>query len=229
MSSLRRHAWTALQVVLFAFVVAIALIYGESVTRLRSELERLGAWGAVGFVLLQALWMLTTTPSAPLMMLGGIVYGVWLGTLYVLIGGVLGATATFMIGRHTLRTRAVRGSRYAKQLQQVIRLVEDHPIVSIMIVRLAPVFPVNLLNYGFGATRISFRLYLVVSTLMLLPGAAIYTGLGNILSRAALGQRLPVLELASLIVFVAIGIALTWYARRRTKSARQQPGQEGDP
>lgn len=228
MRGLRKHAWTALQIGLFAGVIAIALVYGESVVRLRDELERWGAWGAAGFVALQALWMLTTVPSAPLMMLGGIVYGVWLGSLYVLIGGVLGASATFLIGRRMLRARTIRGARRKERLERVVRLVEDHPITAIIIVRMAPVFPVNLLNYGFGATNMSFRLYLVVSTIMLVPGAAVYTGLGNVLQYAALGERLPLVELAWLIVFAAIAAALTWYARRRAKSSEVQRGQAPD-
>lgn len=40
--------------------------------------------------------------------------------------------------------------------------------------RLVPIFPFNLLNYGFGLTRVPFWTYLLWSWFCMLPGTALY-------------------------------------------------------
>jgi uncharacterized membrane protein YdjX (TVP38/TMEM64 family) len=44
----------------------------------------------------------------------------------------------------------------------------------VAITRLIPVFPFNLLNYGFGLTKIPFWTYVFWSWLCMLPGTVLY-------------------------------------------------------
>src|SRR3970040_1243770 len=46
--------------------------------------------------------------------------------------------------------------------------------VIVALTRLAPLFPFNLLNYGFGLTRIPFWTYVFWSYLCMLPGTILY-------------------------------------------------------
>jgi uncharacterized membrane protein YdjX (TVP38/TMEM64 family) len=44
----------------------------------------------------------------------------------------------------------------------------------VAVLRLIPIFPFNLLNYGFGLTRIPFWTYVFWSWLCMLPGTVLY-------------------------------------------------------
>ena len=54
-----------------------------------------------------------------------------------------------------------------------------------LLTRLSPVFPFNLLNYALGLTSVSFRDYLLASWLGMLPGTMLYVYVGSTLRQLA--------------------------------------------
>ena len=59
--------------------------------------------GVIAFILLYIFWVNLFLPGSWLSMLGGLLYGSFLGSLYVFLGASLGATFTFFLGRTFLR------------------------------------------------------------------------------------------------------------------------------
>src|SRR5262249_3259422 len=60
----------------------------------------------------------------------------------------------------------------------------------VLLLRLSPVFPFNVLNYALGLTRIKFWPYVLASWLGMLPGTVMYVYLGSALgSLAKLGSE----------------------------------------
>ena len=62
----------------------------------------------------------------------------------------------------------------------------------VLLLRLSPAFPFNLLNYGLGLTSVRLRDYLLGSFLGMLPGTALYVYIGSLVTSAAelsSGQR----------------------------------------
>jgi uncharacterized membrane protein YdjX (TVP38/TMEM64 family) len=51
----------------------------------------------------------------------------------------------------------------------------------VLLLRLAPVFPFNLLNYALGLTKVSFAEYVFASWIGMLPGTVMYVYLGSTL------------------------------------------------
>ena len=49
-----------------------------------------------------------------------------------------------------------------------------------VLLRLSPVVPFNVLNYAFGLTRVSLRDYVVASWIGMMPGTLLYVYLGSI-------------------------------------------------
>jgi uncharacterized membrane protein YdjX (TVP38/TMEM64 family) len=209
-----RAVLAVVQIAGFIALIVLVLTQRDAIDVLRRALEGWGTLGVLAFIAVHVLWTLTTLPTMPLMVVAGLVFGVWKGTLYVMIGGVLGSAAVFGLGRFWFGGRAGKAVRRRAFVARAIELVEAHPIASVVIVKSAPVFPLNMLIYGFGATRMSFRLYLALTVLVLLPGAALYTGLGSVLRRAAEGGGLQPAELVWLLGFVALAGTLAWYAKR---------------
>ena len=202
-------------VLLLVAAVGAAFAFEEQVLELRGEVASLGLWGVVGFVLVFALWTLTTVPAIPLMAFAGLLWGPWEGTLYSVLGGLIGSSATFWLGRWLGQGPLRRWKERSSKLEQMMRLVERHSIAAIMLVRAVAVFPLTLLNYGFGATKMKFWTYLGVSAVMMVPGASMYAGLGRALGAHLAEEPVSWQNLAWIAAFAAVGGALALYLRRR--------------
>jgi uncharacterized membrane protein YdjX (TVP38/TMEM64 family) len=134
--------------------------------------------GIVAFALLYVLVTALGLPALPLTLGAGVVYGPLGGTLLVSPASVLGASLAFLLGRTLLRgwvrTRT-EGNATFQALDQAIGR-EGWRLVALL--RLSPVFPFSLLNYGLGATGIGFGSYVLASWLAMLPGTFLYVSAG---------------------------------------------------
>jgi len=81
-----------------------------------------------------------------------------------------------------------------------------------------PIFPFNLLNYGFGLTRVPFWTYVFWTWLCIIPGTVLYVvGADAVLQGVAQG-KVPwglVLAFGAALIFLTI---LVRFARRRLKA-----------
>ncbi|HKZ05177.1 MAG TPA: TVP38/TMEM64 family protein [Methylomirabilota bacterium] len=158
-------------------------------------------------------------PGSVLTLGAGAVFGVAKAFVIVWISATLGATAAFLVGRYLVRDWVARTIAANPKLQALDATVtrEGWKIVALM--RLSPVIPFNLLNYAFGATRVSMRDYVLASAVGMLPGTAMYVYLGSVAGELAAGSaraRTP-LEWAfygvGLIATVTVTVYLTRVAR----------------
>jgi uncharacterized membrane protein YdjX (TVP38/TMEM64 family) len=165
-----------------AVVIATVAYYVPVLQYLSTFLEWIQGRGPIGLVLLAALYVpasLLFLPAWPLTLGAGFVFGVVRGTIAVSIGSVLGASAAFWTGRSLLRQliedRVARTPRFAA----IDRAVAQHGFKIVLLTRLSPIFPFNLLNYAFGITKVTFRDYLLASWIGMLPGTLLYVYLGT--------------------------------------------------
>ena len=91
------------------------------------------------------------------------IFGVVRGSIYVSIAATLGATAAFLVGRYLARdwvSARLEGNAKFKAIDEAVGK-EGWKIV--ILTRLSPVFPFNLLNYAYGLTRVTLRDYFFAS------------------------------------------------------------------
>ena len=207
---LRRVSWLLWGALLIGVVAAAAC--GDQVLALREQLRTMGAAGVIAFVLLEALWTMTTVPSAPLMTMAGMLYGFWLGAAYVLIGNLLGSAASFWLGRVLLRDRVQRWKLRYQELATALSLVESRPIASVFLGRVSSVFPLTLMGYALGTTSVSLTVYLFGVLLGVLPGAVLYPGIGRGLWH---GLSRGVSGWGAALTGIALLAASVWFVYRR--------------
>lgn len=139
-------------------------------------LRSLGVWAPIGFVLLYAAGTVLFVSGALLSLLGGALFGPVWGTLWNVLGATLGAVAAFLLARTLAGPWVVR--RLGGRLKRVVDGVTAEGWRFVALLRLVPIVPFNLLNYGLGLTGISLRAYVVTSVICMLPGGIAYTWLG---------------------------------------------------
>jgi uncharacterized membrane protein YdjX (TVP38/TMEM64 family) len=124
-------------------------------------------------------------PASVLTLGGGALYGLFWGSVYVLIAATLGATISFLIGRHFARNWVTQKLQGHPRFQSMDAAVARNGFKIVFLTRLSPIFPFNLLNYTFGVTCISLKDY-VLGSIGMLPATIMYVYLGAIAGDIAL-------------------------------------------
>jgi uncharacterized membrane protein YdjX (TVP38/TMEM64 family) len=157
---------------------------------LRENRVELTAWvqdrmvlAALAIILLYAATTVFIPPSGTVMTVaGGFVFGAVAGTVYVVIGATIGATALFLTARFVLgdglRARAGTGIR---KMEAGFR---ENALSYMLILRLVPLFPFWLVNLAPAFLGVRLRTYVVGTFAGIIPGTAVYAtfgaGLGSI-------------------------------------------------
>lgn len=202
---------------------------------LRSALVTINGWGSLGAIAFILIYMIATIafiPGSILTLGAGVIFGVIWGSLYVFIGATLGAIGAFLIGRYIARGWITQKILGKSNFQSIDRAVGQEGFKIVLLTRLSPIFPFNLLNYAYGVTSVTLKDYSLASVGML-PGTILYVYLGSLAGNlATLGSDNQsasttaewVIHIIGFIATVAVTIYLTQIARKALKVAVVQSG-----
>lgn len=187
-----------------------------------SQIQQLGAIGVLAFIMLYAVAAVAFIPGSLLTLGAGFVYGVVQGSLYVFVGASLGAVLAFLVGRYLARDWVARKIQQNPKFRSIDEAVGREGFKIVLLTRLSPVFPFNLLNYAFGITGVALRDY-ALGCVGMLPGTVLYVYLGSLAGNlATLGTEAqsanPALQWAVRGIGFAATLAVTLYV---TKIARK--------
>ncbi|MDX1837509.1 TVP38/TMEM64 family protein [Legionella taurinensis] len=204
--------------------VACACSFQQHAPFLLNQIKSLGWLGPLFFLLIYCLATLLFLPTMVLTLAGGALFGPVMGTLLNLAGATLGAGCAFCISRYLANDWFThkKGIRHNRLIQGV----EKRGWQFVAVLRLVPLVPFNLVNYGLGMTRIRLSHYLLTTLIFLAPGEVIYTYCGHAGMDALINAHSIysyVWPLFSLIACLGAGlvIKLTW---RSQHAGKVQPG-----
>lgn len=164
-------------------LVALLLVFGRRLAvhlpAFASWVEAQGALGPLVFVAGYAAAVVAFVPGSLLTLAGGALFGLGRGVLYVFSGAVLGSTAAFLLARYVARDAVARRIEGDARFRAIDQAIGAAGLRIVFLLRLSPVFPFNLLNYGLGLTRVRLVDYLAASIGML-PGTTLYVHLGKV-------------------------------------------------
>lgn len=196
-------------------VLARKLNLGAALDSLRG----LGPWAPVAFIALYVLACLFLLPGSVLTLGAGAVFGVVMGTVWVSIAATLGATAAFLAGRYLAKDWTERRLAAQPRFKAVNEAVAREGWKIVLLLRLSPLFPFNVLNYALGATSVSLRHYVLASWLGMLPGTVLYVYLGAVAGDFAGGRQRSKVEWVLYAVGLAATVAVTIYVTRLAEAA----------
>jgi uncharacterized membrane protein YdjX (TVP38/TMEM64 family) len=197
-----------------------------------------GLGGALLFAGAYVLGTLLFFPGSVLTLAAGFLYGLVGGMAVVVPGSILGALLAFLLGRTVLRRPTERLLRRHPRFAAVDTAVAENGFRVVLLLRLSPLFPFNLLNYGLGVTRVPLLPYLLGSALGMLPGTLLYVYLGSLLTSASelLGGKRPdagwagrALFLGGLVATAAVVVLVGRAARRALEAVLGAPAPPAGP
>jgi uncharacterized membrane protein YdjX (TVP38/TMEM64 family) len=176
---------------------------------LKQTLRDWGLLAPVIFIALQALQVIVAPiPGEVTGILGGYLFGQWVGLFYSTIGLTVGSVAAFGIGRWL-------GARYVQKLvspdiwQKMGFIVEAEGTILCFIIFLIPGLPKDMVCYLFGLSPMPFWVFTLASTLGRLPGTWVLSAQG---AHTAAGDYLSAILLTAVVVAVALPL---YYSRQR--------------
>lgn len=202
---------------------------------LRSLLEAINSWGTAGAIAFIATYIaaaVTFIPGSVLTLGAGVIFGVGWGSLYVFIGATLGAIAAFLIGRYFARDWVSQKIASNSNFKAIDQAVGQEGFKIVLLTRLSPVFPFNLLNYAYGVTSVTLKDYCLASIGML-PGTVMYVYIGslagNLATLGASNQSASttaewIIRIVGFIATVTVTVYITQIARKALKAAVVQSG-----
>jgi len=215
-----------------AVVAALVLLpVNQWLLWLIERIQGMGALGAAVFVVAYVAATVLLLPGSLLTLGAGFAYGPVYGTLLVMLASNLGANAAFRLGRTVMRERISRRIAGDARFSAVDAAVGAQGFRVVLLLRLSPLFPFNLLNYALGLTRVRQRDYALASLLGMFPGTLLFVYLGSLvtnLTQLTSGQRPDsgmwgrVLFWGGLVATVAVTVLITRIARRALDSALRQ-------
>lgn len=193
--------------------LAVYLLGGIDPAELQTRIRAAGSWAPLIYVALYIVGTVLVLPSTALNLTGGVVFGPWLGTVWTSIGAIIAAIATFAFAR-TVGREAI-AKRLAGRWQAMDAEVRRGGVFYMFAIRLVPIMPYGLVNFAAGLTSISFKDYVVGTTLGTVPSVLPFVLLGNSgLKALRTGDVVPLVGALALTGLLVAGS--TWYRRRRT-------------
>lgn len=198
-----------------------------------SWIEGLGFWGLVAFIAIYAAGTVLFAPGLPLTLGAGFLFGVKQGIPVAAIGATLGATLAFLIGRYVARGWVNRQIAGRPNFQAIDRAIAEEGWQMVLLTRLSPVFPFNLLNYALGLTQVSLPAYFFPTLFGILPALAVYVYVGSLmqdLAAIAAGEveRTPAQWALLGVGLLATILVAVLVARRARNALKQRVEPAGD-
>lgn len=194
----------------------------ELVAALLTRVQQIGPWGPVVLGAAYVPAAILFVPGSLLTLGAGFLFGPVQGTLVVSLGSTAGAAAAFIVARRVARDWVSRHIAGRPKLAAISHAVEHDAFKVVLLTRLSPVFPFNVLNYAFGLTSVRFSSYILASWIGMLPGTIMYVLLGSAAGSLAVllsgeaprssGQ--PALLVVGLLVAVLVAVIIGRSARR---------------
>jgi uncharacterized membrane protein YdjX (TVP38/TMEM64 family) len=220
-----------------AFVWIIGRVASDPLLELLARVQAAGGIPGWLYLLGYAAATVLFIPGSILTIAAGVLFGVVRGTLIAFGGAMLGSSAAFLIARYVARPAVERRVAADERFLRVDEAVGRRGAWLVLLLRLSPVLPFNLLNYALGVTAVRFRDYLMGSIGML-PGTLLYVYAGwtiGELTALAAGVEVErdrwaylLLGVGLLATVVAV-VYLTAIARRALSEVTATPAATGPP
>jgi len=230
-----RHGLSFVRIGLIVVGVALVIFLGRQagayVPQFASWVDTLGVWGPIVFIAGYAIATVAFIPGSVLTLAAGAVFGLLKGIGIAFTAAVAGSSLAFLVSRHVARDAIERCLADNPRFSAIDRAVSAQGRKIVFLLRLSPVVPFNLLNYGLGLTNVRFVDYMVAS-LGMLPGTLLYVYYGKLAGDVAalaggVASEKGVADYAVLILGLVATIIMTTIVTRIARRAlKEATGEE---
>lgn len=163
-----------------------------------------GKFAPIIYIIMFALVPLTLFPDSVLAIGGGLIFGLTKGYICTLIGALLGASLSFYISRKLGRNFVKKLTK--EKLDTIEKMINHKGFFVVLILRLVPLFPFDIISYGAGLTSIKFRDFIFATIIGTIPGILVFTNIGA--QSVNIGSNSFYMSIMALVVLVVGSVFL---------------------
>ncbi len=214
--------WIKASLVVLVIVLGIFVVRSlgleQYLVNFKTWVAAQGALAPLIFAVVYALFTVLALPGSALSIMAGVLFGSVLGVGVVLLGATVGASLCFLISRYLLRGFVEQWLGKNEKFQQLDRITQKNGSIIVAITRLVPLFPFNMLNYGFGLTKVAFSTYVLWTFTCIIPGTVLFVVGTDAISQSISQGEVPWLLVG--VVLLVLGI-LTVLVRKAKQSIKE--------
>jgi uncharacterized membrane protein YdjX (TVP38/TMEM64 family) len=211
---------------LAALAVALALVFlflpfRQWFMQFEEYVRSLGPVGPAVVAVAYVVCTVLLIPGSAITIAAGTLFGLKTAFFVVLVGANLGALCSFLLARTFLRDKVAHWAEAKPKFRSLDRAIGRHGFKMVLLARLSPAFPFNVLNYILGITPVTTGRYVAASLIGMLPGMILYVYIGAAAKDALVGGVSPSaepfqqgLKYAGLLATVAFVFMITRLARK---------------
>ncbi|MEG0370858.1 MAG: VTT domain-containing protein [Clostridium sp.] len=152
------------------------IIRGITTEEVKEYILSFGNLAPIIYIILFTIVPLTFFPDALLVIIAGLIFGIAKGYIYTLVGVITGGSLAFFLSR-------ILGSGFIKKLaneklDKLEKSIEKKGFSIVLILRLIPLFPFDVISYAAGLTNIRYKEYLLATILGTVPGILVFLNIG---------------------------------------------------
>jgi len=204
-----------------AAIAICAFFFQQNAPSILNWIDTLGFLAPVFFLLLYCLASILFMPTMALTLAGGALFGPIIGTFVNLLGATIGAACAFCISRYMIFDWLAKKNN--ARVNHLIAGVERRGWQFVAILRLLPVVPFSLINYGLGVTRIKFSHFILATSIFLIPAEVIFTYCGYA-GMDILTHPEALYKGTNLILLICLVLLIIIYAQLKRYRARHVTG-----
>lgn len=221
-------------VAMLAVVALLPVRQWLTVALMWTESHRYLAW--IMFIGMYLAATVLVVPGTILTLAAGFAFGVPVGAMLVSAGSLAGASAAFLLGRFFARDWVAGRVAQWRTFDALDKAAGQEGFVIVLLTRLSPLFPFNLLNYAFGLTAVRFGDYVLASWIGMAPAIVLYVYIGSAVQSVTelaegefdAGAGGTVLFAAGLIATLVLTIFITRKATRTLARHLEEPAAQAE-
>jgi uncharacterized membrane protein YdjX (TVP38/TMEM64 family) len=218
---MNRRKLVQIAVIVLLAAAVIGLYFSpvrEQLTRdnVRSFVEHLrGLWyGPAIFIGTFLLACVFALPASVFVIAAGFIWGWALGSTYSVIGGMLGALASFYVGRFVGEGMLEKFGRLGRA---VAKQVDHAGFRSLLVLRFIPGIPFAVLNYGAGVAGVRLRDFLGSTFVGVVPSMLVFAYCADALFNGSMSEGDAFKRLVVVCVLMLAITLLPVAVKRMTK------------
>lgn len=211
-----------LGLVFMGLVLAKVLKLDQHFLALRPWIASLGPWGPLVYIGLYISAAIVAVPGSVLTVAAGVLFGSVWGVIWASLASTLAATVCFLISRYFARSALESSMQDQPQFQRLDALTRNNGALIVAITRLLPIFPFNLLNYGFGLTSVSLGAFVLMTWVCMLPVTVLLVVGSDVVKQAFVNGQIPWPLVAVVVGMIVLMALIGQFARKKLKEAEQK-------
>ena len=192
--------------------IAVVLVFRDDIWQVFSSAEKIqevvADWGVsapLGFMFIQFVQVVIfVIPGEIPQIAGGFLFGMWLGTLYSIIGIVAGSTFNFYLAR-LLGVPFVRTLFKREKIEKFNTITHStRAQIAFFLLFVIPGIPKDSLCYVAGLSALRFPAFLLITTVGRLPGIIGSAAMGNAAASRQWILAVVILSVATILFVVGL-------------------------